>query len=97
MVWMQDVCIVRAKNRMAPPQQLASALDLSASAPAAARTNETGYRDLAINLRVTSAAAQALGLQWHVAEVQLLLRAFADVKAEEGHARYILWRNLRGE
>ena len=69
----------------------------STSTLAAARTNETGYRDLAVNLRVTSDAAAALSLHWHVAEIQLLLRAFADVKAEDGHARYIRWRNLRGE
>ena len=52
---------------------------------------------MAVNLRVISPEAAALGLHWHVTEVQLLLRAFADVKAEDGHARYIRWRNLRGE
>lgn len=110
---MQDVVVVRAKNRMAPPLP---ALEHTACPPSAhsirwlrarggaepgqggARTvNLTGYRDVAVNLRVTSQQSAELGLEWHVAEVQLLLRAFADVKADDGHARYIRWRNMRGE
>jgi hypothetical protein len=57
----------------------------------------TGYRDVAINLQVVAGRAAELGLEGHVAEVQLLLRDFAEVKKEDGHARYIQWRNMRGE
>lgn len=80
---------------MAPPPSVHCPGPSGSAAPAS--TSETGYRDVAVNLRVISPEAAALGLHWHVTEVQLLLRAFADVKAEDGHARYIRWRNLRGE
>ena len=109
----QDVCIVRVKNRMTqglsqkangPPStghrvKTAGVLVESSvqHAAAAASAGTSGYRDVAINLRVVAARAAAMGLEGHVAEVQLLLREFAEVKADDGHARYIQWRNMRGE
>ena len=39
-----------------------------------------GYRDVALNVRIASAAAAALGVDGHVCEVQLLLRPFAEIK-----------------
>ncbi len=39
-----------------------------------------GYRDVAVNLRLTTPAAICLGLESHVCELQLLLRPFAEFK-----------------
>ena len=57
----------------------------------------SGYRDVAVNLRVATVAAAALGLSGHVCEVQLLLEGFARVKSDDGHRLYVQWRNCRGE
>ena len=63
----------------------------------AQEANTTGYRDVAINLRICSTQSMGLSLHWHVAEVQLLLLPFLKVKSDQGHARYVEWRNIRGE
>ena len=60
-----EVTVVRVKNRLDP------AYDSADSA---------GYRDVALNLRIVSAAAQDLGVETHVCEVQLLLKSFAELK-----------------
>ena len=39
-----------------------------------------GYRDVAFNLRLRTAAAREFGVDTHVCEVQLLLRPFAKMK-----------------
>jgi hypothetical protein len=31
------------------------------------------------------------------AQVQLLLRSFAELKSDDGHARYVAFRNARGK
>ena len=33
----------------------------------------------------------------NVSRLQLLLRSTAEVRSEEGHRRYVAYRNLRGE
>ena len=43
-----------------------------------------GYRDVALNLRLTGVAARELGVETHVCEVQLLLRPFAELKVGVG-------------
>jgi hypothetical protein len=58
--------VVRAKNR----------LDAGGGAAAAAG----GYRDVALNLRVATAAARSLGVDGHVCEVQLVLQSFHALK-----------------
>ena len=77
----QEVRIERIKNRMS----------LSYDSMVTA-----GYRDLAINFRLITPATLALGVEAHVCELQLVLRSFAEVRSNEGHKRYISWRNLRG-
>ena len=59
------VRVARVKNRMRT--------DYGSAASA-------GYRDVAINLRIDSAETRAMGLEGHVCEVQLILRAFAELK-----------------
>jgi hypothetical protein len=39
-----------------------------------------GYRDIAINLRLSTPEAHRLGVASHVCEVQIILKAFADLK-----------------
>ncbi len=40
----------------------------------------TGYRDVVLNLRVSSSLAVGLGIAGHVCEVQLILQAIAELK-----------------
>jgi hypothetical protein len=60
-----EVHIVRIKNR----------LDLLFDEETSA-----GYRDLALNLRISTEWTRSLGLEEHVCELQLILKAFAEVK-----------------
>jgi hypothetical protein len=90
----QAVVIERVKNRMRPPEPGGPWACLGGGA---AGDNATGYRDVAINLRIRSERARRLSLDWHVAEVQLLLLSFQAIKSDHGHTRYVTWRNLRGE
>ena len=71
----RQVQVVRIKNRLDP------AYDSGRSA---------GYRDVALNLRVVTAEAMALGVDLHVCEVQLLLRPFAALKVCIGPYQYIV-------
>ena len=42
-----------------------------------------GYRDVALNLKILSAWTKSMGLDMHVCEVQLILKAFAEVKVSQ--------------
>ena len=66
-----DVAVARVKNRLDPAHN---------ASPSA------GYRSVALNLRLISAEARLLGIEAHVAEVQLLLREFAELKV-----RFLDW------
>jgi hypothetical protein len=61
----RDVDVARVKNRLDPAYD---------AAPTA------GFRSLALNLRIVTADARRLGIEAHVAEVQLLLLEFAELK-----------------
>ncbi len=76
------VSLVRIKNRLDPQYDAA---------------RSAGYRDVAINLRMVGPEARNLNLDEHVCEVQLILKAFAELKSDSGHSRYVTFRNLRGE
>jgi len=82
MATQDQVKIVRIKNRLDTAYR---------------STASGGYRDLCINLRIVTEETEAVGVDHHIVEVQLLLKAFADLKHEDGHRRYIAFRNLRGE
>ena len=60
-----DIVVVRIKNRLDPLYD---------------SSRYAGYRDVAINFRIIYAETTSLGLDIHVAEVQLMLRQFAEVK-----------------
>ena len=78
-----DVALLRVKNRFDPAYDSASS---------------GGYRDVQVCLSFTSAAAAVrLGLDRHVCEVQLLLRATAELKSDAGHRHYVECRNLRAD
>eukprot|EP00291_Cryptomonas_curvata_P000851 CAMPEP_0172185550 /NCGR_PEP_ID=MMETSP1050-20130122/20237_1 /TAXON_ID=233186 /ORGANISM="Cryptomonas curvata, Strain CCAP979/52" /LENGTH=748 /DNA_ID=CAMNT_0012859559 /DNA_START=169 /DNA_END=2415 /DNA_ORIENTATION=- len=77
-----DILVVRIKNR----------LDISYNASMSA-----GYRDVMINLRISNELTKALGVDRHLCEVQLIPLLFAELKNNEGHQRYITFRNLLGE
>ena len=62
-----------------------------------ARLNSAGYRDVSLNIRIVNETTMGMGIETHVCEVQLLLKAFAMLKNDDGHARYVTWRNTRGE
>ena len=77
-----DVALLRVKNRLDPAHD---------AIPSG------GYRDVNLNLRFTTASAALLGVEAHVCEVQLVLLRIAELKREDGHARYVTGRNLRAE
>ena len=78
-----DIVLCRIKNRLWPDGGGASA--------------SAGFRNVAVNLRLATAAAVALGVETHVCEVQLVLRAVAELKSAAGHRNYVTFRNLRVE
>jgi hypothetical protein len=69
-----DVALVRVKNRMRADR---------------AADSTAGYRDVAVNLRVATAETRRLGVETHVAEVQLVLRSFAEIKVWSREHAYI--------
>lgn len=77
-----EIVIERIKNR----------LDLDYDSRQSA-----GYRDLALNLRINSQDTKDLGLNTHVCEVQLILRHMAEMKSDDGHKRYVEFRDARAE
>jgi len=76
------VRVVRVKNRMSRGYDGNSSM---------------GYRDVQVNLRFSNEHVMQYGLETHVCEVQLVLLEYAKVKTEEGHARYVEFRNRMGE
>uniref|UniRef100_A0A7S0MQ86 Uncharacterized protein n=1 Tax=Cryptomonas curvata TaxID=233186 RepID=A0A7S0MQ86_9CRYP len=77
-----SVIVQRIKNR----------LDLEYNS-----SQSAGYRDVVLNLQISNEQTATLGVDRHVCEVQLIHRIFADLKNNEGHCRYVEFRNLRGE
>lgn len=78
-----QVAVERIKNRMSLKSTVSS--------------NTTGYRDVLINLRIMDESTRRIGADWHVCEVQLVLREVALLKNNEGHKRYVDFRNYRSE
>ena len=82
-----SVQILRVKNRFAEGYD--------------ARKESCGYRDIQLNAVVTeqnfSADEIALGLHEHVCEIQLHLQPIYELKNDEGHKRYVTFRNQRAE
>ena len=74
--------VIRIKNRLDPTH---SSLETG------------GYRDVLINFTIDTAEAKNLGVSGHVCELQLILVKFYELKTEDGHGRYITYRNLRAE
>mmetsp|Transcript_37690 Transcript_37690/g.78939 ORF Transcript_37690/g.78939 Transcript_37690/m.78939 type:complete len:181 (+) Transcript_37690:1163-1705(+) len=58
-------------------------------------TTTAGYRNIALNLVLRTPDTVLLGLDGHVCEVQLILVSFAEIKSDQGHARYVTWRDQR--
>jgi len=56
-----------------------------------------GYRDVNLNLKVSTEETRMLGVDMQICELQLALRCFADLRRKTGHKQYIIFRNLRGE
>eukprot|EP00747_Dinoflagellata_sp_TGD_P135367 gnl/TRDRNA2_/TRDRNA2_175457_c0_seq2.p1 gnl/TRDRNA2_/TRDRNA2_175457_c0~~gnl/TRDRNA2_/TRDRNA2_175457_c0_seq2.p1 ORF type:complete len:575 (+),score=63.10 gnl/TRDRNA2_/TRDRNA2_175457_c0_seq2:112-1836(+) len=78
----ENVVIKSIKNRFD------STYDASASA---------GYRDICLILQLIDNETKSAGCHLHMCEVQLHVQSLFSIKNDEGHARYIEWRNLRSE
>mmetsp|Transcript_18400 Transcript_18400/g.28705 ORF Transcript_18400/g.28705 Transcript_18400/m.28705 type:complete len:536 (-) Transcript_18400:58-1665(-) len=50
-------------------------------------TKSSGYRDVQLNIRLKTQESLKQGVWWHIAELQLLIRSFAELKRDEGHRR----------
>jgi hypothetical protein len=77
-----SVVVIRIKNRLNPMYN---------------GVETAGYRDVSLNIRINNGMTRDLGVETHVCEVKLLLKSFALLKSDNGHQRYVRWRNIRGE
>jgi len=77
-----QVCIRKIKNRFA------RSYDSSKSA---------GYRDICLVLQLRTPETRASGTDRHLCELQLHIEDMLAVKTDEGHRRYVQWRNMRCE
>lgn len=78
----EEILVLRVKNRLDPGYD---------------GSQTGGFRNLSVNLQIVSPEALALGLEGHVCELQLVMDNFARAMSEDGHRRYVLFRNARGE
>lgn len=61
-------------------------------------SNETaGYRDVAVNVVMVNEETSRLGVAGHVCELQLILEQFLNLKTDDGHKRYVEYRNKCAE
>lgn len=56
-----------------------------------------GYRDVQVLVQIKTPESIRLHTEYHLAEVQLHLEQFHDLKTAEGHRAYVMSRNLRGK
>ncbi|EKX46504.1 hypothetical protein GUITHDRAFT_152389 [Guillardia theta CCMP2712] len=77
-----DVVVERIKNNLDPT---------------ADSVRSGGYRHVALNLRIASEETRREDTDWHICELQMVLRSFYLLRSERGHARYISFRNIMGE
>jgi hypothetical protein len=56
-----------------------------------------GYRNVALNLALVDEHTLRLGVEFHIAELQLGLKIMDDLKNDVGHANYVRFRNARAE
>ena len=54
-------------------------------------------RDVMINLCIENTETWSLRVQHHVAELQLILRDVYNRLTAQGHRRYVMLRDLRGQ
>ena len=73
---------LRMKNRFAPSFNVATT---------------GGYRDVALNVVIETQETLQLGVSGHICELQLMLQEFFMLKTEDGHKRYVEYRNKRAE
>mmetsp|Transcript_18335 Transcript_18335/g.28579 ORF Transcript_18335/g.28579 Transcript_18335/m.28579 type:complete len:82 (+) Transcript_18335:1959-2204(+) len=78
----EDIHVLRTKNSM-DPDSLPQHL--------------SAFRQISVNLTISTERAKRMGVSMHVAELQLLLLPFAEIKSLDGHRRYIMLRDARGE
>ena len=76
------VAVLKIKNRLDPR------FDSAESA---------GYRNVALSLVVVDEFTLRRGVEHHVCELQLGLRAIDDRKHDGGHRNYVQWRDARAE
>jgi len=50
-------------------------------------TMSAGYRSVLLNIRIVTKETEMLACETHICEVQLVLRAFGEVKDAEGNSR----------
>mmetsp|Transcript_28598 Transcript_28598/g.44803 ORF Transcript_28598/g.44803 Transcript_28598/m.44803 type:complete len:393 (-) Transcript_28598:835-2013(-) len=77
-----DLIVVRLKNRLDSQYDSWGSL---------------GYRDLAINLKISCDETRRLGVDNHIAELQLIPVEMAQLKGEGSHRRYVEYRNTMAE
>jgi len=74
----QEIQVLRVKNRMSPSYN---------------SRESCGYRDVLINFCLNTPLTRQLGLSDHVCEAQIILKRFYEQKSDNGHKRYVVFRN----
>eukprot|EP00960_Hanusia_phi_P028102 747212-Hanusia_phi.AAC.1 len=61
-------------------------------------SNESGgYRDICLNIRISTQYTRKFFIDRHLCELQLVLKSFMELRNENGHKNYRIFRDLRCE
>jgi hypothetical protein len=56
-----------------------------------------GYRNVALSLLLVDDTSMQIGADTHIIELQMSLSCIEKIKNDDGHRRYVKWRDLLGE
>merc|ERR1719387_2428094 len=76
------VVVLNVKNRLDPGYDSAES---------------AGYRNVSLSLLLVDNTTMGLHVDCHISEVQLGLKDFDDKKSDDGHKRYVDYRDARAE
>lgn len=76
----QEIRVLRVQNRMSMGYDA---------------RNSCGYRDILVNCCIHTPFTCQIGLCNHVCELQIILKSFMILKTQDGHKRYVMFRNKR--
>jgi len=97
LVFSQAADLLKCLQLLGEDHEIAVIRTKSSMDPDGSPQHLSGFRQISINFTILSDRACKRGVSWHVCELQLLLLDFALLKSEDGHRRYVMLRDARGE